>query len=370
VITEREAGGSEKRMSSSAANRFLRNTWYMAMWSQDLEPGKLLARRILNESIVFFRKTDGSVAALADVCPHRFAPLHLGALLPGDRVQCGYHGLEFDAGGSCIFNPHGNGTIPPGAQVRSYPVVEKHTIVWIWMGTEAADAAAIPDFSVFDGAPSEHVSRRDHIVMNANYDLVTYNLLDLSHVSYLHSGILGNAETIKAAIDVRQDGDTVYVSRCQENVTVPPLMRLTFKPEVERGDLWRTMRWDPPGCMLLDFGVKDVGTPRESGSGYYGVHILTPETGTTTHYHFSSVRHNVLADETQLNEEIRREISRLRRFAFEEQDAPMIEAQQRLILELEENGKERRPALLAVDAGPARYRRVMDRLLQEESAAD
>jgi vanillate O-demethylase monooxygenase subunit len=235
------------------------------------------------------------------------------------------------------------------------------------MGTDAADPSTIPDFGVFDAASPEHVSRRDHIVMKANYDLVTYNLLDLSHVSYLHSGILGNEETIKAAIDVKQVENTVYVSRNQENVTIPPLMRLTFKPEVERGDLWRTMRWDPPGCMFLDFGVKDVGAPRESGSGYYGVHILTPETGTTTHYHFSSVRHNVLFDESQQNEEIRREISRLRRFAFEEQDAPMIEAQQELIAELEENDAELRPALLAVDAGPARYRRVMDRLLQAES---
>jgi vanillate O-demethylase monooxygenase subunit len=74
-----------------------------------------------------------------------------------------------------------------------------------------------------------------------------------------------------------------------------------------------------------------------------------------------------LYDERQQNEEIRREISRLRRFAFEEQDAPMIEAQQQLIGELEENGEDLRPALLAVDAGPARYRRVMDRLLQEEA---
>lgn len=354
-------------MTSSSSNRFLRNTWYMAMWSQDLEPGKLLGRKILNESIVFFRKADGTVSALADVCPHRFAPLRLGALLPNDRVQCGYHGLEFDPAGNCVFNPHGNGTIPPAARVRAYPVVEKHTIVWIWMGTAAPDASTIPDYSVFDGAPPEHVSRRDHIVMKANYDLVTYNLLDLSHVSYLHSGILGNQETIKAAIDVKQDGNTVYVSRCQENVAIPPLMKLTFKPEAERGDLWRIMRWDPPGCMFLDFGVKDVGASREVGSGYYGVHILTPETGTTTHYHFSSVRHNVLYDERQQNEEIRREISRLRRFAFEEQDAPMIEAQQQLIGELEENGEDLRPALLAVDAGPARYRRVMDRLLQEEA---
>jgi vanillate O-demethylase monooxygenase subunit len=122
------------------------------------------------------------------------------------------------------------------------------------------------------------------------------------------------------------------------------------------------MRWNAPGCMILDAGTTDPGASRDTGSGYFGVHLLTPETDTTTHYHFSSVRRHMHSDQAQ-DESIRAEISRLRRLAFEGQDAPMIEAQQQTIRELEARGHPVRPALLSVDAGPARYRRIMDQLL-------
>src|SRR5437868_2159986 len=91
-----------------ATDHFIRNSWYVAMWAEELVPGKLVSRTILNEPVVFFRKEDGSVAAITDRCAHRFAPLSMGKLMPGDRVQCIYHGLEFGANGACVKNPHGN----------------------------------------------------------------------------------------------------------------------------------------------------------------------------------------------------------------------------------------------------------------------
>ena len=357
VNVERSAG----EMSADASARFLRNIWYVAAWSQDVVPGAIFGRRILGESIVLFRAPDGRISALADYCPHRFAPLNLGKMLPNGRLQCGYHGLEFDAAGACVRNPHGNGVIPPAAIVPAYPTIEKHGIVWIWMGKRAADPSLIPDFSILDAA-GERLGRHDHIVFDANVEFVMANLLDLSHVSFLHDGILGNQETIPAEIEVRQEGFRLFITREQFNVTIPPLFRLTHKPEVERGDLWRVMRWDAPGCMLLDAGTTDPGMSRDEGSGYYGVHLLTPETATTTHYHFSSVRRK-LDDAGTQDETIKAEIARLRRIAFEGQDGPMIAAQQRTVSELEAQGRMVRPALLSVDAGPARYRRIMDQLL-------
>ena len=94
---------SKKKMISGT---YLRNAWYVAAWSDDLVEGQLLARTILKEPIVLFRKSDGNVAALQDRCPHRFAPLHMGKVVDGDRVQCPYHGLEFNASGACVLNPH------------------------------------------------------------------------------------------------------------------------------------------------------------------------------------------------------------------------------------------------------------------------
>src|ERR1700737_1545160 len=134
--TAAELLDSKKKMLSGT---YLRNAWYVAAWSDDLAEGQLLGRTILKEPIVLFRKADGNVAALEDRCPHRFAPLHMGKIVGGDRVQCPYHGLEFDASGACVRNPHGTKSIPPRARVRSYPVTEKHKAIWIWMGSERAD---------------------------------------------------------------------------------------------------------------------------------------------------------------------------------------------------------------------------------------
>ena len=122
--------------------RFLRNTWYVAMWSQDLKPGELQQRLILDEAIVLFRNASGQVAALLDRCPHRFVPLSLGKVCEGNSVQCPYHGLAFDATGVCVRNPNAEGRIPPALRVRRFPVVERHGAIWVWMGDREADPAA------------------------------------------------------------------------------------------------------------------------------------------------------------------------------------------------------------------------------------
>src|ERR1700735_5522740 len=100
---------------AAAPAPWLRNVWYAALWAGDLHPGEIVAKTILGTHLVFFCAADGKPAVLEDRCPHRFAPLHRGTLIHGGRLRCGYHGLEFDAGGACVHNPHGNGKIPSGA---------------------------------------------------------------------------------------------------------------------------------------------------------------------------------------------------------------------------------------------------------------
>ena len=122
---------------------FLRNTWYVALWSQDLAPEQMVARKFLNEPIVLFRDAEGKASAIADACAHRFSPLSMGTIVKGGNVRCPYHALEFDGTGKCVHNPHGSGRIPPALKVRSYPVHEKHSMIWIWMGEQEADPAQI-----------------------------------------------------------------------------------------------------------------------------------------------------------------------------------------------------------------------------------
>jgi vanillate O-demethylase monooxygenase subunit len=170
---------------------FLRNAWYVA--AQADEVGRTpLGRILLGEPVVLFRKEDGSAVALEDRCCHRRAPLHKGKIL-GDLLQCGYHGFTFDATGACVRIP-GQDRVPPSVGVKAYPLVEQHGFLWIWMGERAkADPALIPDFHRNRDPGWKAVGSR--LPIAANYLLVVENLIDLSHVGFVHAKTIGTDDT-------------------------------------------------------------------------------------------------------------------------------------------------------------------------------
>jgi vanillate O-demethylase monooxygenase subunit len=341
---------------------FLRNTWYVVTVASELKDGALMHRTILNEPILFYRKEDGGIAAITDRCPHRSVPLSMGKLLAGDRVQCIYHGLEFGADGKCALNPHGSGKVSDALNLKSYSVVEKHTLIWIWMGDKPADPDKIPDYSCLDDRPELHVTRPGYLKVNARYELIIDNLLDLSHISFTHAGILGNADTAEAEPVVEQDGDVITVTRNSRDAETPGILQMMSPDGFERGDQWQSISWFPASNLRLEFGASKPGEPKESGTGYFALHFLTPETDRTTHYHYTAARYNVLTDDER-NKEIRDLIYKMRTFAFADQDVPVIEAQQ---ISLDQPDEKPVQTLLSVDTGPLQYQKVLDRLLGEE----
>ncbi len=345
---------------------YLKNCWYAAMWSEALKPGEIAARTLLDEPLIFFRDSTGQAVAMDDMCPHRLAPLRLGRLLPDGRIQCGYHGLEFDAGGECVKNPHGSGRIPKGCRVRTYPLREKHTLVWIWMGAAAPDESLIPDFGYLDAGSGYDVGRRDTITMETNYRYIVDNLMDLSHASFLHDGVLGNADTIWAEVQVTQEGQSVTVQRDMNNVAPPLLRDLLFKRDGAPVNMWAKIRWSPPGAVLNDVGTYAPGADRTAFSGQLGCHILTPQTATTTLYHTAAARQGPIgAAPGEGDEAFKLRIAELRRYAFQEQDDPMLKAQQDNI----RRHPGVKPILLEVDAGPVRCQRILDGLIAAEQAS-
>jgi phenylpropionate dioxygenase-like ring-hydroxylating dioxygenase large terminal subunit len=357
-----ERSGAKLRQELISGD-FVRNAWYVASWADALGEGQLVARTIMDEPVVLFRRADGSIAAIEDRCSHRFAPLHMGKIIGGDRIQCPYHGLEFDGTGACVRNPHGAKNIPARTRLKSYAVVEKHKAVWIWMGDAPADEAKVPDFAVLDNVPELHTTKHDSIMIRANYQLIIDNLLDLSHTSYLHEGILGNQDTVESEITVEQDGDDVVVGRHATN-SAPPSMFAQFWPgHPPRVDTFTSMRWMAPSTLRLVTGICKMGASSESGTGYHAIHMLTPESERSTHYFFTAVRFGVLTTDEKLNRDLQEKIASMRRFAFEEQDAPVIEAQQRI---LETANRPLDPVTLAIDVGPVRYKRVLGKMLAAE----
>lgn len=345
---------------------FLRNAWYAAMWSQSLEADTLEPRTILDTPLVFFRTHEG-VTALLDICPHRFAPLHRGKVVHGNRVRCPYHGLEFDATGACVRNPHGNERIPSACTVSRFHCAEKHSMVWVWMGEQTPDPSLIPDYSFLDEDAGYVTSRRDYIEMDANYRLVANNLLDLSHAPYLHEGILGYEDSVKADISIWQDGPYVYVRRIKRNVRPAELPDLLYKQDGKNVDVLNTIRWSAPCHLLNDNLTFTPGEQPKDGAGLLGAHILTPISESRTRYHFAAARQGTYVAPVKSPEEsaiIQQKLSDLRRMAFEEQDEPIIAAQQALMARYPHHTAS--PVLLEIDAGPERCGRMLDEMIAAE----
>ena len=163
---------------------YLRNCWYVAGWSKDYS-SELKAQMLLGENVVFYRKSDGSPVALEDACPHRKLPLSKGQI-ENDHVVCGYHGLTFDCSGTCIDSPTQRGMTPRRAVVKSYPVVDRYRLLWIWMGDpEKANPDDIYEIENFDN-PGWGYTDGGVLPIACNYLWVVDNLLDPSHVAWVH----------------------------------------------------------------------------------------------------------------------------------------------------------------------------------------
>lgn len=336
---------------------WLSNCWYQAGWSDEVTAEQPLVRTILGTQILFLRGGDGAIAALRDRCPHRAAPLSYGTVADG-IVRCGYHGLAFDGTGRCVDNPHG--AISSALQVQRFPVEERHSAIWIWMGSALPDPAeTIRDLSFIDETP-ESARVYGYLPTKANYKLLSDNILDLSHADYLHPTTLGGMMTA-AKQRVTQDGDMVSIEWLAEGCDPPPTFRLRV-PEPHKADIRIEVVWSAPAIMILHSGATLAGTPFEQEDFNSTVHSMTPETETTSHYFYCATRRRNI-DDLALTETIRTMV----RQAFEQEDKPILELQQ---INLGTVDLMDQPmALLRIDAGAVRARRVLDRLIAQEAAA-
>lgn len=337
---------------------FLRNVWYPFAWSEEVGRD-LFPRTLLNEPIVAYRKEDGSVVAIADTCPHRLAPLHRGKLV-GDCVQCPYHGLRFNESGACVHNPHGDGKIPVAARVKSYPLVERDTLLWIWMGKpEEADASTIVDFSFLNS--KEHAYTNGHVRrMPLRLELILDNLLDLTHAAYLHPTNLGSAAVANGRMTVTQSGNTVLARNLYPDGLPAAVFHATGAcPADKPVDYWVDVRWDAPACLYFDAGVTPAGRPRSEGALLSSAQLLAPETDGSTHY-FWRVYRNYLCDQPELTTAIEAAVAQ----AFATEDEPMIQAVQDRMA-----GRDLwslKPILLSTDTGAVRVRRLLTQLSEAE----
>lgn len=338
---------------------YLRNAWYAAGWSEELADAPL-GRTLLDEPVVMFRGDDEGAVALTDICPHRFAPLSEGKIVEG-ALQCPYHGLRFGTEGNCVHNPHG--PIPKSQNIRSYPLVERYGVLWIWMGDAAsADDGLIPDFSVI-AEPEKYGIVKDRLHLNVHFQLGADNLLDLSHAQFLHP-MIGNPDSSdRATFSHRVDGNTVWAITEMPDEPITKLWRILWDTDLEVGDRHIHMRWDAPANMFLEVGYTGRGRPKTEGATQFSAHLLTPETETSTHY-FWAVARNVRIDDDEVNEMLRVNINK----AFSQEDEPMMAACQAR-MQGTHDLMALKPIVLTTDVAAVRARMVLERMIKEEQAA-
>lgn len=327
---------------------FLRNSWYVAAWDREISHVPL-ARTLLGEPVVLYRKQSGAPVALEDRCCHRHLPLSMGKV-EGDRLRCGYHGLLFDASGKCVEIPGQDG-VPPQARVRSYPLHEKYGWVWIWMGEAGrADPALIPDWWW-----AEHkdwaFTRPDRVHLECNYQLIADNVLDVTHLAYVHASSIGSGSILEFPARVEREERLVRLTRWIRDRPPPPLYRKAggFAGNVDR---WQIVEHIPP-CFTVNFGGCEDKSNRIE---LLALSAPTPETEKTTHYFFGFVRNFGLGDA-----ETERICSHDMVRVFNE-DFPVLEAQQRM-LDLRPDA----PRIdIKVDAAPMAARRMLEALIRAE----
>ncbi len=336
---------------------FLRDCWYVIAWDHEIAADALFSRVVLNEPVLVYRLADGRIVALEDRCCHRLAPLSAGRR-EGDAVRCGYHGLKFDAEGRCIEVP-GLDKVPPAARVRSYPIAVRNKWVFVWMGApERADTALLPDnFSCDD---PEWRYKPGYLHYATDYRLICDNLLDFSHLSYVHEKTLGGSAAIaQAQAEIGSIERGIRVTRRVRDVPAPPFYR-RFREFTTNLDRWFIYDFVLPGTLLMHSGGKPVGRAEDDMRDAVRLHscqTLTPETETSTHYFFQQSHRAGEGDERIVQSIYDSLVG-----AFEE-DRAMITAQARNIA----RDPDARMLPLAMDAALVRFRALLERELAAEA---
>ena len=334
---------------------YLLNCWYAAAWSDELDTGPA-GRKLLDRQVALFRDNNGTAHALSGRCPHRFAPLAQGKVTEDGELQCPYHGLRFSGAGHCVRNPHDRDHVPD-VTLATWPVCERHRLVWVWFGeTERADPALVPDFSFMDEQKWEIIKGVIH--GDGNYQLFTDNILDLSHAEYIHSGLSAPA-FVSGQRRYHTDGTTVWCQIEHPDDYVSDVMAATFDVVGRKQNFWTDIRWTPPANMLLIPFLNEPHSRRDTAKAAPSLHLMTPETKHSTFYFWAVGRETRLND-PEFTEQMRAGFIH----AFENEDKPMI-AQQQVMME-DQDFWNLEPVILKGDTGAVMARRKLLQLLREE----
>ncbi|WP_162854661.1 aromatic ring-hydroxylating dioxygenase subunit alpha [Sphingobium estronivorans] len=270
-----------------------KNCWYVASFSRDVTRSPL-ERWLLDQPVVLYRRENGEVVALEGRCAHRHFPLAEGKVI-GDNLQCPYHGFTYAPDGQAVRIPSQE---RPSSRcgIKSYPTVEKWRWIWIWMGDPVlADPGLIPDHYAI-GLEGDDLTTDDayHGEIEARYQLIHDNLMDLTHVAFLHRNTLGGGgdDSATAKVSEREGEGWLEAERIIRDVPTVPhfaaylgyagncdrhIGQRFYLPALHHG-------WDK---YLYPEGHPEAGKMFGMLQVY---HAITPARRNSAHYFFATAR--------------------------------------------------------------------------------
>ena len=303
---------------------FIRNAWYVIAEAAEVIRTPM-ARTVLGTSVMLFRTQGGSVVALANRCCHRSFPLVHGTV-DGDTIVCGYHGLRYDTTGQCIEIPMQK-SVPASLRVRAFHTAEKGPFVWIWMGERPpAEGDATPHQEWLDHP--DWAVRVGYLHVKGSYVHLHENLLDLSHLSFLHAKTFGTPEYARAPVEMNCEGENLEVWR-HVHCELPAIYARPLGWTGARAIRSSGSRYVSPGLHVNTGIFRNLDLPEEAQSPQPMVRVaqlVTPESAVTTHYWTAQARNFVTNDAEMGDFMIKAQVEAFREDAFALQQITEMQA--------------------------------------------
>lgn len=264
-----------------SAQPYPRRLWWVVALSEELGY-QILARTILGYPIVLARDENGVPFAMHAYCPHRSFPFEMSKIVNG-RMQCGYHGFEFNRNGQCVHVPT-QSSVPTDSDVRTYPVTERDGLVWLWTGEpELADSALVLDAGSIGMGPGWDRHNFGLHTVKARYTLLIDNLMDLSHVGFIHAKTVpASGAVVMTEPTAEETSHSLLVKRRGLNLPPNPLSMALFPHHQGNYDQDFDAEFYTPALLRAVGDFFNSATGEVLGT-YNVLNFITPETESSVH---------------------------------------------------------------------------------------
>ncbi|BAY26695.1 Rieske [2Fe-2S] domain-containing protein [Calothrix sp. NIES-2100] len=235
-------------LQSQAEQEFnWRQCWYPVCFVQDLPKNRPYTFSLYDEPFVLFPNKEGQLICLTDQCSHRAAKLSDGQIIDG-KIECLYHGWQFGDQGKCMHIPQlaKDAKIPNNACVRSFKIVERQGIIWMWAGEAEIADDSIPIIPEFEQAGFVKLDTMRDLPYDQSYFIE--NVIDPAHANISHDGTRNGGKRENA-----QPLEMEVVETSSQGI------RGRFRGTNQPNANWTSLDFMAPNLIIYKFTIKQKG---------------------------------------------------------------------------------------------------------------